>query len=389
MAWSSLATVQIWSPNNSGARNHTIDSVAIHTMAGNLSAEGCGQWFANSYAQASSNYGIDSSGVIGVYVDESDRAWCTSSGGVDNRAVTIEVASVTDSEPYECTPQAYEALIRLLVDICQRNNIPSLRWKNDMNCGLAAAAGGSVEEQNMFVHRWFNTDKSCPGEYLFSRQGQIATEVNTRLGNGEVYTDAGSGTSAISPQTININYEEFNPYIVTLSRYSTPNYDSFKDGKICAALIEAGMVFAGNHSMFSKFENPLLGIQVNKIKELNLPFGLYTSCQARNINEARIEMYQFSFPVRRYPPQIGVWLKLEFNNNTATNNLILEYYKKELIMLGYKYKMGIICTRDMLQKIDWDTFQNDYFLWLVDHVNSQDAINKLLDPEFFDTDGKG
>lgn len=41
---------------------------------------------------------------------------------------------------------------------------------------------GQVDKQNMTVHRWFNSGKSCPGEYIYSRLGKIAKEVNAQLG---------------------------------------------------------------------------------------------------------------------------------------------------------------------------------------------------------------
>ena len=69
----------------------------------------------------------------------------------------------------------YKSLINLLVDICQRNGIKQLLWKADKSLI------GQVDKQNMTVHRWF-ANKSCPGDYLYNRHGQIADEVNARLG---------------------------------------------------------------------------------------------------------------------------------------------------------------------------------------------------------------
>lgn len=180
MSFSKLVKGVTLSPNKSSRLDTMIDSVAIHTMASNSTAEGCGSWFGLSTTQASSNYGIDSDGVIWGYVDESDRSWCTSNGGVDRRAITIEVASLTSEEPFQCSEKAYNSLISLLVDICRRYSI-TLRWENDKQYAIDASNGGPVDKQNMFVHRWFNTVKSCPGQYLFDRQSQIASDVNSQL----------------------------------------------------------------------------------------------------------------------------------------------------------------------------------------------------------------
>ena len=50
------------SPNRSSPRNHKIDTITIHCMAGQLSVETCGNVFASRKAQASSNYGVDKDG---------------------------------------------------------------------------------------------------------------------------------------------------------------------------------------------------------------------------------------------------------------------------------------------------------------------------------------
>lgn len=170
------------SPNRSKRRQSKIDTVTIHCVVGQLSVEVLGAGFARSERKASSNYGIGPDGRIGMYVEEKDRSWCSSNWQNDDRAITIEVASDT-KEPYAVTDAAYNALIDLLVDVCQRNGIKKLLWKNDKSLI------GQVDKQNMTVHRWFAA-KSCPGEYLFSRHYQIADAVNARL--------VGSGSSSDS-----------------------------------------------------------------------------------------------------------------------------------------------------------------------------------------------
>ena len=162
------------SPNRTSPRNHVIDTVTIHCVVGQCSVEALGNIFAPTSKQASSNYGIGPDGRIGMYVEEKDRSWCSSNGANDNRAITIEVASDTTS-PYKVTDAAFNSLIKLLADICKRNNIKSLKWKGDKNLI------GHPEEQNMTVHRWF-ANKSCPGDYLYNKHYEIAEKVNELLG---------------------------------------------------------------------------------------------------------------------------------------------------------------------------------------------------------------
>ena len=174
MSNSPLVTYTKLSPNHSGRRNHVIDTVSIHCMAGNASVETCGALFADPSRKASSNYGIGSDGRIALYVDEANRSWCTSNAANDHRAITIEVANNGGAPDWPVSDKAYAALLDLLTDICRRNNIKKLLWKG--NKSLI----GQVGKQNMTVHRWFAA-KACPGDYLYNRHGEIAAEVNRRL----------------------------------------------------------------------------------------------------------------------------------------------------------------------------------------------------------------
>jgi hypothetical protein len=163
------------SPNRNSPRNRAIDTITIHCVAGNLSIESLGALFAPTSRQASSNYGIGSDGRVGMYVEEKDRSWCTSSGANDHRAITIEVANTEARHPWPVSDKAMAALIELCACICRRNNITRLIWKADKSLIGNAAA------QNMTVHRWF-ANKACPGDILFERHGNIAAEVNKLLG---------------------------------------------------------------------------------------------------------------------------------------------------------------------------------------------------------------
>lgn len=171
---SSLVTYTCISPNTYGTRTHTIDTVTIHCTAGQGTAKSIGAIFAKASRKASSNYGIGKDGSIGLYVEEKNASQCSSNKANDQRAITIEVSS-SNVHPYEVTDAAYKALIKLLVDICKRNpSIGTLKWKADKSLI------GQTSVQNMTAHRWFAA-KACPGDYLYNRFGQIASEVNAQL----------------------------------------------------------------------------------------------------------------------------------------------------------------------------------------------------------------
>ena len=155
-------------------------------MAGNLSVESCGNVFAPSSRQASSNYGIDSEGRVGMYVEEKDRSWCSSSGANDHRAVTIEVADNAGAPGWGCSEKAMQKLIELCTDICRRNGIARLNYTGDTN-------------GNLTMHKWFAAT-DCPGAYLESKFPWIAEQVNKILSGGTA-DSVGSGNADNSQDT--------------------------------------------------------------------------------------------------------------------------------------------------------------------------------------------
>ena len=190
MSNSALVSYTCLSPNHSGKRTKAIDTITIHCMAGNLTIESCGALFAKSSRQASSNYGVGSDGRVGLYVDEGNRSWCTSSNANDQRAVTIEVANNGGAPDWPVSAKAYNALIDLVTDICKRNGIEKLVWSTVKNNRMNHLNGC-----NMTVHRDYAA-KACPGDYLYGKQAAIAAEVNRRLASG-----GGTTTTPTTPST--------------------------------------------------------------------------------------------------------------------------------------------------------------------------------------------
>ena len=177
MGYSSLVDYIKISPNKTSPRNHKIDTITIHCMAGNLTIETCANVFAKSSRQASSNYGVGTDGRIGCYVDENDRSWCSSNRANDMRAITIEVANDGGADTgWHVSGVAMNSLIKLVADVCKRNNIKKLVWSDNKDDRINHRNGC-----NMTVHRDFK-NKACPGDYLMSKMPYIAAEVNKLLG---------------------------------------------------------------------------------------------------------------------------------------------------------------------------------------------------------------
>ena len=177
---SSLVSYTKLSPNHSGLRTHSIDRITPHCVVGQCSVETLGSIFLPTSRQASCNYGIGVDGRVGMYVEEKNRSWCSSSSANDQRAVTIECASDT-TEPYAFKDVVYQKLITLCVDICKRNGKKKLLWLGDKDKTLSYEP--KSDEMVLTVHRWF-ANKSCPGSWMYARMSDLAAKVTAQLGGG-------------------------------------------------------------------------------------------------------------------------------------------------------------------------------------------------------------
>ena len=236
------------SPNRTKNRNHAIDTITIHCVVGQCSVQTLGEVFAPTSRQASSNYGVGYDGKIGMYCEEKDRSWCSSNAANDHRAITIEVASDT-TEPYAVNAKAYAALLDLVTDICKRNGIKKLVWSTSKNDRVNHLNGC-----NMTVHRDY-ANKSCPGTYLYNRHGEIAAEVNKRLGASSVTpanptqpsTPSGSitvgskveikaGADKYNPTSVGIPDWVKNDYYHIVTQTTSNGKEVVKGGKKCVLL---------------------------------------------------------------------------------------------------------------------------------------------------------
>lgn len=208
---SSMVVYKKLSPNHSGQRTHSIDRITPHCVVGQCSVETLGDIFYPSSRQASCQYGIGADGRVGMYVEEKNRSWCSSSNANDQRAVTIECASDT-AEPYAFRDIVYQTLIKLCVDICKRNGKKKLLWLGSKEKTLAYEPAS--DEMVLTVHRWF-ANKSCPGNWMYARMGDLAAKVTGQLGGSSAATGANSATAKNTkfpavPFTVNVIINDLN-----------------------------------------------------------------------------------------------------------------------------------------------------------------------------------
>ena len=182
MANSPLVSVRKLSPNCTKPRNHAIDRLTPHHTAGVLSVESALDWFAKPSTQASCNYVIGNDGRIGLCVNESDRAWTSSSRANDNRAITFEVVNAATGGVWPVSYKAFDSLVALCVDICKRYGKKKLLWIPDKDKALAYEP--KADEMLLTQHRWF-ANTNCPGEYLGGKFPELAERVTAELNKSD------------------------------------------------------------------------------------------------------------------------------------------------------------------------------------------------------------
>ena len=165
MSNSPLVTYTKLSPHYDSRDGVKITDITIHHMAGNLTVYQCGEVFQTR--EASSNYGVDSEGRVGLYVDEKYASWANGNFASNQRSITIEVANDTIGGDWHVSDTALAKTIELCADICRRNGINKLIFTGDTSGNLTA-------------HRMFMATTCC-GDYLYSKLPYIAQEVNKRL----------------------------------------------------------------------------------------------------------------------------------------------------------------------------------------------------------------
>lgn len=129
MSNSSLVTVKVPANKNNysiGRSGKNIEYVAIHHMAGVLTAKQCGTIFQDGSRGASSNYGIGKNGDVGLYVDEENTSYCNSNWDSNCKSVTIEVSNCEVGGDWKVSDKVLNKLIELVADIVKRNNIGKL-----------------------------------------------------------------------------------------------------------------------------------------------------------------------------------------------------------------------------------------------------------------------
>ena len=218
MSESSLVTYRNLTNNKTVVKDKKNNYIIPHVYVGQVSTKNGVDHFTTNCG-ASCTYVIGTDGTIGQSVSEADRPWTTGGDkevqnqyglwvggtpnknqasrgakGVDFEAITMEIAC-DPTAPYAINDKVYNSLVNLMADIAIRNNMGELKWKADKNLV------GNPAEQNVLVHRWF-ASKSCPGDYVYNRLGEICEKANV------IIRQAQGGTPQPTPQPQPTSYKD-------------------------------------------------------------------------------------------------------------------------------------------------------------------------------------
>ena len=163
MGNSSLVSVNVPAHSNNytvGRSGRKIEKIAIHHMAGILTAKQCGAIFQNGNRKASSNYGIGKDAEVGLYVDETNTSYCNSNWDSNCKSVTIETSNCEIGGDYPVSEAVLNKLIQLVADIAKRNNLGKL-----------------IKGKNVVWHRMYAAT-TCPGNYLLNKMDYIVEKAN-------------------------------------------------------------------------------------------------------------------------------------------------------------------------------------------------------------------
>lgn len=326
------------------------------------------------------NYGIDNSGTIGLFVDESKWTDSSDNKSNDQQAVNIICMNETLAPRYTISTACEESLINLLEDVARRRFL--FRLIHD---------GGSSD--TITFHSQFNPMSECPGPYLTSKFSSIMETVNNRISAqygvnfvSVASTRAKSQADALRVQST-VAIKSIKPYVIAPKpTHLNVNYEALRQLGVVGVMLNAGERFNSNHERVD-YRTTTIYQQTLEVKAASLPYAYYYTTHCRSIAELREEAYWFYFVVSKYPPKLGVWLRCQFDVNSTLAQQFVEEWYLFFVDWGLKSKCGLYCTKDQATKIAWPKQKTYMPLWLEGELtDSVCPDDELLTPSFFKLD---
>lgn len=371
--WGNSSLVRYYSRLSNGAyfnRENRASHVTVHnafsecdimTLASMVNSSGKGY-----------NYGVDASGVIGLFVDE--QLWTNSSDSWEADSFGINI--ICSGTHGGISAGALSALTDLLEDVFRRNFLYLVTFHDNI-------------DDTLTLHRQYNTEVDCPGAAAETQLRIIADEVNNRL-SAKIQTNfvqvgsrlAMSKTAALRTQSL-INIKQINPYVVKFKNSYNPKKIDIDMLWLCGVI--GAFVDIGSYSEKQKFNTDDVYDICDALMEDGkyMPYGFTFKSRAATVADVREEAYWLHFIIVKYPPKFGLWIEPDFKNTKLAPTLLQEWYEF-FVDWGLKSKCGIYADREQADNIGWPAQSNYMALWLAGEMT--DAVcpdEELLTPTFF------
>lgn len=330
-------------------REYYIDSITIQSTGSAGDIYDLAEMIASG--SIAYHYGIAGTGTVGLFVDEMYAVEASGDSELDGRSVQIIVMDYYN--PVDTGVNSGDidsALTNLVEDICRRNYI--LKLQNNVN---------------IFQH----------GDHKVS-----ISEINHRLTSAIMSSES----EALKAQS-SIAVGAIKPFMAIIDPSAKPtdfNCYALRNMGCVGVLVYAGNLYDQYHNEVKPFKNPYLKAQMEPIIASRTHWGLLTTTRARNLVEAKQEIYWLYFVVAKYGPKLGVWIQPEFDRiSNAMAQSIIELYYKYFLRWGLKDKGGLYCTRAQAHKINWEVFADRMSLWLNEPIGGMGSLEQLLTPSLF------
>lgn len=264
-------------------------------------------------------------------------------------------------------------------------NRPSIYAKHSKNFSSVA------EATRWFIYyempEWYDSGYA-PAKYIAEAEKVYKEFKDSEIGSVFGYSSNGGGI--VSDPNDVINAEAINALVISIDPTVKPkdiDYDKMTSNHVSGVMFKAGAFFDVEHKVYTFSRNENLAAQVQSAIDAGVRFGLFFDVRAKNVEEAKKECEQLYYTVSKYPPALGLWLHIMFaETDKKKNNKIMDYYVKEMNRWGLFFGCGLYCTKSELDRIDWDKYQENFYLWYINKFTSDsqlDELNRVLSPDFF------
>jgi len=289
------------SPFRNSPRNQPITKITIHHTGGVCSLEQFDAIVHRAGRNMSANYCIDKDARVGLFCEEKDRCWCSSSAWNDNRAVVMEVSNSKLGDPWPISDKVYKKVIELCVDICKRNGIKKLTFTGDKNGSLT-------------FHKFFAATGCLPVDTT-----EVLTKHGWKLLKDVVISDV---IATVDPKTMQVEFAE------------VENLVPVKNDKVYT---HHGMTVTGDHRvLYYTGKGTTDFMQFDDLKESGNEYAVPSAAISNNdgIDMTSSEMV-FMLEMQRVGsinPETGY---LEFTYIVENRK---EFFQGLLINIGYDYE---------------------------------------------------